>query len=346
MSSPRTYREAGVDEERAAEAVERIAAAAAVAATPAVIGGIGGFGGLFRFDPSTHPDPVLVSSTDNVGTKLKVAVALGRHDTVGIDLVNQSVNDIAMTGADPLFFLDYLAVGELRPTVVEEIVAGVANACAAAGIPLIGGETAQLPDLFATADDYDLSGFIVGVAARADLIDGSGVRPGDFVLGVPSTGLHTNGYSLARRILPPATWSKPMPNEDRTVGEALLEPHRSYLDDVRALRRALRSAGSDIAALAHITGGGWEGNVPRTLPEGVGVEIDTGSWHVPPIFTLIQQRGDIADEEMVRTFNVGIGMTAIVPARHVEVALTAVPDANRIGRVVAVQPGEPRVRFG
>jgi phosphoribosylformylglycinamidine cyclo-ligase len=345
VRSPRTYREAGVDEGRAAEAVQRIAAAAAVAATPSVIGGIGGFGGLFRFDPSAYPDPVLVSSTDNVGTKLKVAVALGRHDTVGIDLVNQSVNDIAVTGADPLFFLDYLAVGELRPDVVEEIVAGVANACAAAGIPLIGGETAQLPDLFASDDDYDLSGFIVGVAARADLIDGSRVRPDDVVIGMPSSGLHTNGYSLARRVLPPPTWSKPMPNDDRTVGAALLEPHRSYLDDVRALRRALRAAGSDIGALAHITGGGWEGNVPRTLPAGTGVEIDTGSWDVPAIFTLIQQRGDIADDEMVRTFNVGIGMTAVVPAQQVEAALAAIPDASRIGRVVAVEPGEPRVRF-
>ena len=345
MSTPRTYREAGVDDARAAEAVERIAAAAAVAATPAVIGGIGGFGGLFRFDPSAYPDPVLVSSTDNVGSKLKVAVGLGRHDTVGIDLVNQSVNDIAVTGADPLFFLDYLAVGELRPDVVEEIVSGVANACAAAGIPLIGGETAQLPDLFASGDDYDLSGFIVGVAARADLIDGSAVQPGDVVLGIPSSGLHTNGYSLARRILPPATWSKPMRNDGRTVGDALLEPHRSYLDDVRVLRRALRSAGGDIGALAHITGGGWEGNVPRTLPGGIGVEVDTGSWHVPAIFTLIQQRGDIADDEMVRTFNLGIGMTVVVPARHVELALSVLPDANRIGRVVTVEPGEPRVRF-
>ena len=345
MSAPRTYRDAGVDEEEAARAVERIAAAAARASTPSVIGGIGGFGGLFRFDPTTHPDPVLVSSTDNVGTKLKVAVGLGRHDTIGIDLVNQSVNDIAVTGADPLFFLDYLAVAQLRPEIVEEIVGGVANACAAAGIPLIGGETAQLPDIFADPEDYDLSGFIVGVAARADLIDGSRVSPGDVVLGIPSSGLHTNGYSLARRILPPQTWSKPMPSETRTVGEALLEPHRSYLDDVRALRRALRAEGSDIGALSHITGGGWEGNVPRTLPGGLGVEIDTGSWHVPSIFTLIQQRGDIADEEMVRTFNVGIGMTAIVPPAHVEAALAALPDATRIGRVVDVEPGAPRVRF-
>ncbi len=341
----RTYREAGVDEAEAARTIERIAAAAAEAATPAVIGGIGGFGGLFRFDPTTHPDPILVSSTDNVGTKLKVAVALERHDTIGIDLVNQSVNDIAVTGADPLFFLDYLAVGRLRAEVAAEIVGGVARACAAAGIPLIGGETAQLPDLFASMDDYDLSGFIVGVVAREDLIDGSRVRAGNVVIGLPSSGLHTNGYSLARRILPEASWRKPMPDNGRTIGDALLEPHRSYLDEVRILRRALREAGSDIAALAHITGGGWEGNLPRTLPAGLGVEIETGSWPIPAIFSLIQSSGDIADEEMVRTFNVGIGLTAIVPAAHADAALAAVGDAYRVGRVIPIPEGEPRVRF-
>ncbi|HEX5040350.1 MAG TPA: phosphoribosylformylglycinamidine cyclo-ligase [Candidatus Limnocylindria bacterium] len=341
----RTYREAGVDDEAAARAVERIAAVAAASTTPAVIGGIGGFGGLFRFDPTTHPDPVLVSSTDNVGTKLKVAVELGRHDTVGIDLVNQSVNDIAVTGADPLFFLDYLAVGSLDPETAETIVGGVARACAAAGIPLVGGETAQLGDLFASPRDYDLSGFIVGVVARDDLIDGSATRADDVVLGFPSNGLHTNGYTLARRVLPPTLWREPMPDNGRTIGEALLEPHRSYLDEVRILRRALREAGEDLHALAHITGGGWEGNVPRALPDGLGVEIETGSWPVPAIFSLIQQRGDIADEEMVRTFNVGIGMTAIVAEASVEWALTALPEARRIGRVLTIGAGEPRVRF-
>jgi phosphoribosylformylglycinamidine cyclo-ligase len=341
----RTYREAGVDDDAAARAVERIAAAAAETSTAAVLGGIGGFGGLFRFDPTTYPDPVLVSSTDNVGTKLKVAAELGRHDTVGIDLVNQSVNDIAVTGADPLFFLDYLAVGTLDPATVETIVGGVARACAAAGIPLIGGETAQVRDLFATPHDYDLSGFIVGVAARAELIDGSTTRVGDTVLGLPSTGLHTNGYTLARQVLPPTLWNEAMPDGSRTIGEALLEPHRSYLDELRILRRAMRGAGDDIHALAHITGGGWEGNVPRTLPERLGVEVETGSWPVPAIFSLIQQRGDIADDEMVKTFNVGIGMTAVVPADAVEVALAALPEACRIGRVVEVPAGEARVRF-
>lgn len=344
MATPRTYREAGVDIAEAERAVERIGRAAAATLTPAVLGGVGGFGGLFRFDPTTHADPILVSSTDGVGTKLKVALGLGRHDTIGVDLVNACVNDIAVTGADPLFFLDYLAVGNLRADVVEQIVGGVAAGCAAAGIPLIGGETAELPDLYRD-DDYDLAGFVVGVVAREDLIDGARVRPGDIVVGIPSSGLHTNGYSLARSILPPDTWRRRMPTGDRTIGDALLEPHRSYLDDVRVLRRALREAGADIGALAHITGGGWEGNVPRTLPDGLGVEVDTGSWPVPAIFSVIQQRGDIADEEMVRTFNVGIGMTAVVPAALADAATAAIPDACRIGTVVEVPAGEPRVRF-
>lgn len=342
---PHTYREAGVDVAEAERAVERIGRAAAATRTSAVLGGIGGFAGLFRFDATTHRDPVLVSSTDGVGTKLRVAIGLGRHDTIGVDLVNACVNDIVVTGADPLFFLDYLALGDLRAEVVEEIVAGVAAGCAAAGIPLIGGETAEMPDLYRD-DDYDLAGFVVGVVARADLIDGSRVRAGDALLGLPSTGLHTNGYSLARRVLPERTWRSPLADTGLTIGDALLAPHRSYLDEARALRRALREAGGDVGALAHITGGGWEGNVPRTLPDGLGVEVDTGSWPVPPIFSLLQHRGDIADAEMVRTFNVGIGMTAVVPADLAEVALRAVPDACRIGAVVEVPTGESRVSFG
>ena len=340
----RTYREAGVDVAEAERAVERIASAASATVTPAVLGGIGGFAGLFRFDPATYPDPVLVSSTDGVGTKLKVAVGLGRHDTIGVDLVNACLNDVVVTGADPLFFLDYLAVGALDADVVSEIFGGIAAGCAAAGIPLIGGETAQLPEVHGNGD-YELAGFVVGVASRPDLIDGSGVRAGDAVIGLPSTGLHTNGYTLARRVLPPDTWNGPMPDGGSTIGDALLEPHRSYLDEARAMRRALRGAGGDILAMAHVTGGGWEGNVPRTLPAGLGVDVETGSWRVPPIFTLIQQRGDIADEEMVATFNVGIGLTAVVPAALAEVAVGAVDDACLIGQVVEVADGEPRVRF-
>jgi phosphoribosylformylglycinamidine cyclo-ligase len=340
----RTYREAGVDVEEAQRAVERIARAAESTLTPAVLGGVGGFGALFRFDPSTHPDPILVSSTDGVGTKLKVALALGRHDTIGVDLVNACVNDILVCGADPLYFLDYLAIGDLRADVVEEIVGGVAAGCAALGIPLIGGETAQMPDVYRDAD-YDLAGFIVGVVAAADLIDGTTVRAGDALIGLPSSGLHTNGYSLARRVLPESTWSEPLPGNGEPIGDALLEPHRSYRDEIAILRRALRARDFDIGAMAHLTGGGWEGNVPRTLPAGIGVEVDSGSWPVPPIFSLIQQRGDIDDEEMVRTFNVGIGMTIVIPAAAVEVALGALPEAREIGRVVATDDGAARVRF-
>jgi phosphoribosylformylglycinamidine cyclo-ligase len=341
----KSYREAGVDIDEGRRAVELISRAAASTATAAVLGGIGGFGSLFRFDPSTHPDPVLVASTDGVGTKLKVAIALGRHDTIGIDLVNHCINDIAVQGADPLFFLDYLATGHLDADQVAEIVGGMAAACAAAGVALVGGETAELPDLY-HGDDYDLAGFIVGVVARADLITGAEVRAGDALLGLPSSGLHTNGYSLARRVLPEAEWHRSAIGlEGKTVGEVLLEPHRSYLDEIRILRRALRANGGDVLTFAHLTGGGWTDNIPRTLPDGLGVEVETGSWQVPPIFTLIQQHGDIADTEMVRTFNLGIGLTFVVHPHQTDAALAALPEARPLGRVVAVPAAEPRVRF-
>jgi phosphoribosylformylglycinamidine cyclo-ligase len=339
-----SYRRAGVDVDEARRAVELIGRAAAATATPSVLGGIGGFGSLFRFDPEPYPEPVLVASTDGVGTKLKVAVALGRHDTIGVDLVNHCINDIAVQGADPLFFLDYLATGTLRADVAEEIVGGIAAACAAAGIALVGGETAEMPDLY-HGDDYDLAGFIVGVVARADVIDGSGVRAGDALLGLPSSGLHTNGYSLVRRVLRPDEWHREAPGLGRSIGEELLEPHRSYLDEIRALRRALRAAGGDLLAMAHITGGGWVDNIPRTLPAGLGVEVETGSWTVPPIFSLLQQGGDIADAEMVRTFNLGIGLTAVLRPELVAAAVAAVPEAVRVGTVVPVAEDVPRVAF-
>lgn len=340
----RSYREAGVDIDEARRAVELIGRAAASTATPAVLAGIGGFGSLFRFDPEPYPDPVLVASTDGVGTKLKVAVALGRHDTIGVDLVNHCVNDIAVQGADPLFFLDYLATGSLRADVVEGIVGGVAAACAAGGVALVGGETAEMPDLY-HGDDYDLAGFIVGVVARGDLVDGSRVRPGDALIGLPSSGLHTNGYSLARRVLPPDSWSEGAPGLEGTIGDALLVPHRSYLDEIRALRRELRAAGGDVLAFAHLTGGGWIENIPRTLPSGTGVDVASGSWSVPRIFDLIQEHGRIDDDEMARTFNLGIGLTAVVRPEHLADALRAVPEAVSIGTVRAVADGDPRVRF-
>ncbi|MDQ3879758.1 MAG: phosphoribosylformylglycinamidine cyclo-ligase [Chloroflexota bacterium] len=339
-----SYREAGVDIDEGRRAVELIGRAAAATTTGAVLGGVGGFASLFRFDPSVYADPVIVASTDGVGSKLKVAIALGRHDTIGIDLVNHCINDVAVTGADPLFFLDYLAVGRLHADIAAQIVSGVASACAAAGVALVGGETAELPDLYA-ADDYDVAGFLVGAAARADVIDGTRVRTGDIVIGVPSSGLHTNGYSLVRRLFPANEWGDEPPGLGRPLGDELLVPHRSYLDEIRLLRRALHDAGGDVRAFAHLTGGGWVDNIPRTLPPGVAVEVRIGSWSVPRIFSLIQQRGDIDDAEMVRTFNLGIGLTAVVPARMAAAARRTLPEAVEVGRVVAVGDGEPRVRF-
>jgi phosphoribosylformylglycinamidine cyclo-ligase len=338
------YRAAGVDLSEARRAVDLIAQAAATTATPAVLGGVGGFGSLFHFDPSTHPDPVLVASTDGVGTKLKLAIALERYDSIGIDLVHHCINDIAVQGADPLFFLDYLAVGKLRAEMAAEIVAGIANACAAAGVALVGGETAELPDLYRD-DDFDLAGFIVGVVARADVIDGSAVREGDALLGLPSSGLHTNGYSLARRIFGEDDLRRTAAGLEGTIGEALLEPHRSYLDEIRILRRALRKAGGDALAFAHITGGGWIDNIPRTLPPDLGAQIQLGSWSVPLIFSLMQERGDIGDDEMVRTFNLGIGLTCAVRPELVEVAQAAIPEACQVGTVVSIPAGDPRVMF-
>lgn len=340
----RTYRDAGVDIDEWNRALPRIAAAAAATANASVLGGVGGFGSLFRFDPSTHPDPVLVASTDGVGTKLRVAQALGRFDTIGIDLVHHCINDIAVSGADPLFFLDYLGVGKLRAKRVEQIVGGMADACAAAGVALVGGETAELPGIY-ESDDFDLAGFIVGVVARRDLIDGSGVRAGDALIGLPSSGLHTNGYSLVRRVVLEGDWRKPTPDGDRTLGDVLLEPHRCYLDEIRILRRTMREGGGDALAFAHITGGGWVDNIPRTLPAGLGVEVETGSWRVPWIFSLIQERGDVADDEMVRTFNLGIGLTAVVHPEQVDAALAALPEAVRIGTVVPVERDGARVAF-
>lgn len=338
------YRAAGVNVEEARRAVDLIARAAATTVTPAVLGGVGGFGSLFRFDPSAYPDPVLVASTDGVGTKLKVAIELRRYDTIGIDLVHHCINDIAVQGADPLFFLDYLAVGRLHAEVAAQIVTGIANACAASGVALVGGETAELPDLY-HGDDFDLAGFIVGVVARADVIDGSTVRAGDVLLGLPSNGLHTNGYSLARRVFSEDDWVRGAPGLEGTVGEELLAPHRSYLDEIRLLRRVLRAAGSDALAFAHITGGGWVDNIPRTLPPDLGVEVELGSWSVPRIFSLIQERGDIADAEMVHTFNLGIGLTCVVRPELVEAVQAALPEARRVGTVVPVAPGADRVSF-
>jgi phosphoribosylformylglycinamidine cyclo-ligase len=279
---------------------------------PEVLGSIGGFGGLFALDLKKHKRPVLVSSMDGVGTKLKIAVALNKHDTVGHDLVNHCVNDIAAVGAEPLFFLDYIGMGKLEPRVFSQIIDGLVKACAEAGCALIGGETAQMPGMY-SAGDYDLVSTIVGVVERDQIIDGSRIRPGDAIIGLASTGLHTNGYSLARQVL----FAQMRVRLDDyhgalgcTFGDELLKIHRNYWPVIRKIR-------DSIHGIAHITGGGFYDNIPRVLPKNCRAIIRNGSWEVPVIFKLLQEGGGIMDEEMHRVFNMGIGMVLIVDPKSV-----------------------------
>ncbi len=302
------YREAGVDIPAADAAKSRIKALARATFNASVLGELGAFGGMIRPDFSGYREPVLVASTDGVGTKIRVAIAAGVHHTVGYDLVAHCVDDILVQGALPLFFLDYVALGRMDPLKVEQIVAGFSRACAEFGCPLIGGETAEMPGTYA-ADDYDLAGFIVGVVERDRALP-RGVREGDLLLGLPSDGLHTNGYSLARKVLFETLGydvETRIPELGSSVGEALLAQHRCYLAALAPLLER-----DKLRALVHVTGGGFPGNVPRVLPEGLGVRLRRSAWRVPPLFRLIQKGGEIDDEEMYRTFNMGIGMILIV----------------------------------
>jgi phosphoribosylformylglycinamidine cyclo-ligase len=302
------YRDAGVDISQADAAKARIKTLAKATFNASVLSEIGSFGGLFRPELGGYQDPVLVASTDGVGTKIKVAIEAGVHDTVGYDLVAHCVNDILVQGAVPLFFLDYIALGRMDPERVEQIVAGFARACSEFSCPLIGGETAEMPGTYAP-DDYDLAGFIVGVVDRPKALP-RGVRAGDVLLGLPSLGLHTNGYSLARKVLFETLGhgaATELPELGTSVGRALLAPHKSYLAALEPLL-----ARDKIRALAHITGGGFAGNIPRVLPGGLGALLRRGSWDVPQLFRLIQKGGQVGDEEMARTFNMGIGMVVVV----------------------------------
>jgi len=338
------YKAAGVDIDAGNETVIRIRRLARGTFTPGVLSEIGSFGGLFHLDRARFEDPVLVSSADGVGTKLKVAFMTGRHDTVGADLVNHCVNDILVQGAEPLFFLDYLATGRLSPSVAEQVVTGVARACKENGCALIGGETAEMPGFYADGE-YDIAGFIVGAVDKAKVIDGRAVVPGDVLIGLPSAGLHTNGYSLARRVFfEMAGWTPEtfVAELDTTVGDALLAPHRSYLPLVRPLLER-----GCVKGLAHITGGGLTENVPRTLPEGCGVQIDLDTWSIPPIFRLLQQHGVIDRQEMFRAFNMGVGLVIVCGVRDEERVLGMLKKdgeshAFRLGTVVA---GERSVRY-
>jgi phosphoribosylformylglycinamidine cyclo-ligase len=333
-----TYAAAGVDIDAGNALVERIKPAARATARPGVMGGLGGFGALFDLKAAGFADPILVAATDGVGTKLRLAIETGQLATVGIDLVAMCVNDLVCQGAEPLFFLDYLATGKLDVEAAARLVEGIAAGCAEAGAALVGGETAEMPGMYAGAD-FDLAGFAVGAMERGGGLP-QGVAAGDLLLGLASSGVHSNGYSLVRRIVADTGlgWDAHAPFADAMLGEALLAPTRIY---VRPALAAVRAGG--VRALAHITGGGITENLPRVLPEGLGAEVDLDAWTLPPVFAWLRAQGGIADAEMQKTFNCGIGLIAVVAADHAAVVAEALRAAGEtvypIGRVVAGASG-------
>jgi len=338
-----TYADAGVDIDRANRTKQRIKYLAHKTFNRGVLSDIGSFGSIFSIDKKKYPDPVLVSSVDGVGTKLKIAFDMNLHHTVGADLVNHCVNDIAVQGATPMFFMDYFATGRLQPEVAEKVISGIAEACKQNGCPLIGGETAEMPGFYADGE-YDLAGFIVGVADRSKLITGKAVQAGDVLIGLPSTGLHTNGYSLARKLFFSVARYTPdsYVNEIKgKVGTELMKTHKSYWPIMRRMVEA-----DAVSAMAHITGGGITENLPRVLPKGVGAIVEINSWPVLPIFEHLQKIGNVPQDEMLRTFNMGIGLILVVPAKKFKKVQTILERCGEkgytIGRIVK---GEKRVTY-
>ncbi len=349
-----TYKDAGVDIDAGDEVVRRIKALVESTYTPRVLQSHGAFGGLFSldFDSSrqrlfkrNYRNPVLVAGADGVGTKLKIAFATGVHNTVGIDLVAMSANDILVQGAEPLFFLDYIATGKVEPGVVVSVVEGIAHGCSDAGCALLGGETAELPGFYAPGE-YDLAGFALGVVERRRIINGSLVEPGDVVIGIDSTGLHSNGYSLVRAVFKKAGWdySRHVPELGDTLGEELLRPTRIYCRQVLSVMRSYQRR--IILAIAHITGGGLVENIPRILPKGCSVVIDRSTWERPPVFGLIQKLGSVEEAEMYRVFNMGIGMVLIVPEYNADVVVRKLKKQGLNSRAIGeVVKGDGSVRF-
>ncbi len=341
-----TYREAGVDIDAGDEFVDRIKPLVRSTFRPEVLADLGGFGGLFRLQAKKYEDPVLVSGTDGVGTKLKIAFMMDKHDTVGIDLVAMCVNDIAVSGAEPLFFLDYFATGKLAIPKAQQVVSGIAEGCRQAGCALIGGETAEMPAMYADGE-YDLAGFAVGVVDRPKIVDGKTIKSGDVIIGLASTGLHSNGYSLARRVFfekAKLTVASTLPEVDRTLGELLLTPTRIYAKQVLSLIQEF-----PIKGIAHITGGGITENLPRVLPGGVRARINRKAWTVPPVFEALSRLGQVDREEMYRVFNMGIGMILVVPPDAVSGVLKRASLLGDhgwpIGEMVAATEGQPEVEY-
>jgi phosphoribosylformylglycinamidine cyclo-ligase len=343
VKNPITYADAGVDISSGDRSKQRIKMLARKTFNKSVLSEIGGFGGLFALDLEKYPNPVLVSSCDGVGTKLKVAFELNIHHTVGQDLVNHCVNDIAVQGATPLFFLDYLATGKLDPATIETVVRGLSEACRANGCALIGGETAQMPGFYAD-NEYDLAGTIIGAVSRDKIITGDTIEIGDCLIGLPSNGLHTNGYSLARKLLFEIARYSPdhYVNELKDkAGAALMRTHRSYLSVIKKLTGA-----EVVSGMAHITGGGITENLPRIIPRGMGATVDLASWTVPPLFEHMRQLGNVAQDEMLRTFNMGIGLIVVVPADKVKKAKAVLNRANERHHIIGrITRGERKVTY-
>lgn len=345
-NSPLTYRDAGVDIDAGNALVERIKPLVKRSFRPEVMGGLGGFGALFNL-AGKYREPVLVSGTDGVGTKLKLAQQLGRHDTIGIDLVAMCVNDVLVQGAEPLFFLDYFATGKLDIDTAAAVVGGIAEGCVQAGCALIGGETAEMPDMYAPGE-YDLAGFTVAAVEKDQLLDGAGVAEGDVLIGIASSGPHSNGYSLVRKIYERAGSPTDVVLADGSdLVDALMAPTRLYVKPVLSL---LASNRADIHGMAHITGGGLTENIIRVVPDGLGLDIDAAALTLPPVFAWLQQAGNVADAEMWRTFNCGIGFVLIVPAARAAAVASAVAglglEQRQIGRVVAHAGNSERVHIG
>ena len=348
MSSPKpslSYRDAGVDIDAGDALVDRIKPLAKRTMRPEVLGGIGGFGALFELSKK-YREPVLVSGTDGVGTKLKLAFQLNKHDTVGQDLVAMSVNDILVQGAEPLFFLDYFACGKLDVDTAASVVGGIARGCELSGCALIGGETAEMPGMYPDGE-YDLAGFAVGAVEKSEIIDGSTIRPGDVVLGLASSGAHSNGYSLIRKIIERAQPDLDADFHGRPFRDVVLEPTRLYVKSMLGLMRAIPGV---VKGMAHITGGGLLENVPRILADNLTARLDASSWTLPPLFQWLKQEGNVADQEMYRVFNCGVGMVVIVSAEQADATVANLVAAGetvyRLGRIEARDAGAPQTTVG
>lgn len=340
QKSSLNYRDAGVDIDAGNQLVEKIKPHVARTIRPEVLGGLGGFGGLFEIPMDRFRQPVLVSGTDGVGTKLKLALEMNKHDTIGIDLVAMCVNDILVLGAEPLYFLDYYATGHLDTDVAVDVIKGIAEGCIQSGASLIGGETAEMPGMYAEGD-YDLAGFCVGIVEKNDIIDGSSVKAGNALIGIASSGPHSNGYSLIRKVLEVSQADLGQDCGGQALGQALLAPTRIYVKAIRLLLEQL-----DVHAMSHITGGGLLENIPRVMPENTRAQIHQSSWELPAVFQWLQQQGNIEMNEMYRTFNCGVGMVLVVDAEDAEQALEILTSAGetafRLGEIVS-NPGRPDV---